>query len=111
MAHKNAIDKNVRFNPVNSIDFMPGAVVSRQILKNKSGNITVFAFDEGEELSEHTAPFDAVIHVLEGELKVTIGGKPNLLSGSEAIIMEAGIPHSLVAATAVKFILTMIKGE
>lgn len=105
------IRNNEAFSPAGCIEYVPGSVVSRQVIKNKSGNITLFAFDKGEELSEHTAPFDAVVHVLEGELSIRIGGKENILVSGKAIIMAAGIPHALRANSKAKFYLVMIKGE
>jgi len=90
-------------------DYQEGAVVSRQITKADAGNVTLFAFDEGQELSEHTAPFDALVHLLEGQAEVRIGGKPSLLGAGDAIIMPAGIPHALRAVQRFKMLLTMIR--
>lgn len=92
------------------IDYSKGGVISKQILKNAAGNITLFSFDEGQGLTEHTAPFDAMVQVLEGEVEIRIGGKPNLLKQGETIIMPANIPHALQAVKAFKMLLTMIKG-
>ena len=108
---KESIEKNKIFAPAQSIEFLAGSVVSKQVIKNKSGNITLFAFDEGEGLSEHTAPFDALVHVIEGNIRISIGGKNHELNAGNAIIMEAGIPHALHALSRVKFLLTMIRGE
>lgn len=108
---KESIEKNKIFPPAQSIEFLAGSVVSKQVIKNKSGNITLFAFDEGEGLSEHTTPFDALVHVIEGSIRISIGGKNHELNGGDAIIMEAGIPHALHALSRVKFLLTMIRGE
>lgn len=85
------------------------SVVSRQLLKKESGNVTLFAFAAGQGLSEHTAPFDALVHVLEGEAEVTIAGNPYKLAAGEAIVMPANRPHSLRAVTAFKMVLTMIR--
>ena len=78
-------------------EYQTGAVVSRQIVKAEGGNVTLFAFDEGQELSEHTAPFDALVHVLDGEAEITISGKPHLLKAGEGIIMPANEPHAVKA--------------
>ena len=75
--------------------YQEGSVVSRQITKEDAGNITLFAFDEGQELSEHTAPFDAVVHVLDGQAEVRISGTSYHLRGGDAIIMPANEPHAL----------------
>ena len=95
---------------INSLlEYQEGAIVSRVIIKEKTGNITVFAFDKEQELSEHTAPFDAVVHVVEGEVQVSIDGKPNKLQAGQMIIMPANIPHALFANEKFKMILSMIK--
>ena len=90
-------------------EYQTGAVVSRQITKADGGNVTLFAFDEGQELSEHTAPFDALVYVLDGEAEIKISGKPFLLKSGEAIIMPANEPHALLAVKQFKMLLTMIK--
>jgi quercetin dioxygenase-like cupin family protein len=84
-------------------------VVSRQITKEDAGNITLFAFDQGQELSEHTAPFDALVHVLDGEVEVRISGRRFDLKTGDAIIMPANEPHALLAITKFKMLLTMIR--
>jgi len=89
--------------------YQEGAVVSRQITKAEAGNVTLFAFDKDQELSEHTAPFDALVHVLEGEAEVTISGKPFVLSAGDAIVMPANEPHALRARQRFKMLLTMIR--
>jgi quercetin dioxygenase-like cupin family protein len=91
------------------ISYQEGAVVSREIIKKKTGTVTVFAFDEGQGLSEHTSPFDALVHVLEGEVQITISGTAFGLKGGDAIIMPANEPHALNATTKFKMILTMIR--
>ena len=92
-----------------SVDYQPGAIVSRQITKTDGGNVTLFAFDAGQELSEHTAPFDALVHVLDGEAEVRIGGRPSNLQSGDAIVMPAGIPHAVRAIERFKMLLTMIR--
>ena len=91
------------------IAYQEGAVVSRQIVKAEAGNVTLFAFDLGQELSEHTAPFDALVHVLDGEVEVRISGKPHTLKAGEAIVMPANEPHALKALSRFKMLLTMIR--
>ncbi|MEI6293204.1 MAG: cupin domain-containing protein [Methanomicrobiales archaeon] len=94
--------------PADLISYQDGAVVSRTIVLQKSGTITLFAFDAGEGLSEHTAPFDAVLQVLEGEVEITISGEQFHLEQGQMIIMPANRPHALNALTKFKMILTMI---
>jgi quercetin dioxygenase-like cupin family protein len=89
--------------------YQHGAVVSRTLLNRKAGTITLFAFDEGQGLSEHTAPFDALVHVLEGEADVTIAGNALRLSAGEMTLMPANQPHAVLARTPFKMLLTMIR--
>ena len=91
------------------VTYQDGAVVSREILKKPNGNVTLFAFDEGQGLSEHTAPFDALVQVVEGEAEIMISGRPHLVVGGEMILMPAGQPHALKALKRFKMILTMIR--
>jgi quercetin dioxygenase-like cupin family protein len=91
------------------ISYQEAAVVSRQITKTEAGNVTLFAFDKDQGLSEHTAPFDALVHVLEGEAQIIISGKPFDLQAGEAIIMPADEPHALKATQKFKMLLTMIR--
>ena len=91
------------------VDYQKGAVVSRQIINKQAGTVTVFSFDKGEGLSEHTAPFDALVQILDGEAEVTISGKPNKLVAGEMIIMPAGQPHSVKAPARFKMALVMIR--
>jgi quercetin dioxygenase-like cupin family protein len=91
------------------IDYQEGSVVSREIISKKSGTVTLFAFDKDQGLSEHTAPFDATVFCLEGEVEVTIAGKPHLVNKDEMIIMPADLPHSLKANTRFKMLLIMIR--
>lgn len=92
------------------VEYSSGGVISKQILKNLSGNITLFSLDQGQGLSEHTAPFDAVVQILDGEAEIIIGGNPNLVKKGESIIMPANITHALQAIERFKMLLTMIKG-
>jgi quercetin dioxygenase-like cupin family protein len=91
------------------VGYQEGSVVSRQITKAEAGNVTLFAFDINQGLSEHTAPFDALVHILEGEAEVTISGKPFQLKMGDAIIMPANEPHALKAVQKFKMLLTMIR--
>ncbi len=91
------------------ISYQPGAVVSRTILDKKAGTITVFSFDEGEGLSEHTAPFDATVLILDGEAEITIDGDPIRAMAGEMVIMPADRPHALRAITPFKMMLIMIR--
>lgn len=92
------------------VSYQNGSVVSRVILKQKGGNVTLFAFDAGQELSEHTAPFDAMVNVIEGEVEVTISGAPHQVGSGESIVMPANRPHALKAIGRFKMVLTMIRG-
>ena len=91
------------------VNYQDGSVVSREIVKKPTGTVTVFAFDEGQGLSEHTAPFDALVQVLEGEVEISIAGKPHRLHCGEMILMPAQQPHALKALKRFKMILTMIR--
>jgi len=91
------------------VTYQDGAIVSRQITKADAGNVTLFAFDKDQELSEHTAPFDALLHVLEGEAEIKISSKPYQLKTGDAIIMPADEPHAVRAVQRFKMLLTMIR--
>jgi quercetin dioxygenase-like cupin family protein len=91
------------------IEYQEGAVVSREILKQKTGGVTLFAFDAGQGLSEHTAPFDALVQVLDGEAEITIAGKRHRVRAGELILMPAGQPHALKADQRFKMMLTMLR--
>jgi len=95
---------------VELVAYQPEAVVSRVIVKQKTGNVSLFAFDAGQELSEHTAPFDALVNVLEGEVEVTIAGTPIRVAAGQIVIMPANQPHALKAISRFKMMLTMIRG-
>ncbi len=94
---------------VDMVNYQDGAVVSREIMNEKSGTVTVFAFDKGQGLSEHTAPFDAMVYLLEGEVEVTISGMPLLLRQGEMVVLPANQPHALKAIKRFKMMLTMMK--
>ena len=93
-----------------SVDYSEGGIVSKQVVKNNSGNLTLFSFDKGQGLSQHTAPFDAVVQILDGEAEVVLDGVPHLLKEGETIIIPANVPHALNAVERFKMLLTMIKG-
>lgn len=91
------------------VEYQQDAVVSKTILKKNTGTVTLFAFDEGQGLSEHTAPFDAMVQVLDGEVEISIAGKPYRLSQGDFIVMPANIPHALMGVKKFKMMLTMIR--
>ncbi len=90
------------------VEYQNGAVVSRQVVKSAGGNVTMFAFDEGQELSQHTAPFDAMVHILDGEAEINISGQLFQVKTGDGIIMPANAPHALLARKKFKMLLTMI---
>lgn len=98
-----------KFNMTEKVSYAEGSVVSKIIIRNEKGNVTLFAFDKGEFLSEHTAPFDAIVQVLDGTGEVIIDGKTFELNVGESIIMPANIRHSVHATEQFKMLLTMIK--
>jgi quercetin dioxygenase-like cupin family protein len=91
------------------VEYQEDSVVSRTLIKKDKGTVTLFAFEESQGLSEHTAPFDAMVCVLEGKVEVTISGRPTVLSAGEMIIMPAGEPHALKAVERFKMMLIMIR--
>ncbi len=95
--------------PADLAEYQEGSIVSRVLLKQEKGNVTFFAFDQGQELSEHTAPFDALVQVLEGRAEITIAGQPHELKAGDMIIMPADQPHALKAPERFKMLLTMIR--
>jgi quercetin dioxygenase-like cupin family protein len=104
-----SIETSTIFIPAGSIDYSDGSVVSKTILKKPSGNITLFAFDEGEGLSEHSSPHDALVQLLDGKAEISIGGESFFLQTGQSIILPSGIPHALKALGKFKMMLTMIK--
>ena len=95
--------------PLGLVSYQDGAVVSRILIKRGGGTVTLFAFDEGQSLSEHTAPFDAVAHVLEGEALITIAGVPLTVPAGDIVLMPANQPHAVAASRRFKMLLTMIR--
>ena len=100
---------NTPFKTADLAQFQPGAVVSRELIRQPKGTVTVFAFDEGQGLSEHTAPFDALVLDLEGEAEIIVAGEPHRLAAGDAIIMPAGKPHAVEALTPFRMMLVMIR--
>jgi len=105
------ITHSVIFNATESVKYASDSVVSKTILKKESGTITLFAFDAGQSLSEHTAPFDAVVLILDGNAEITIAGHPYQLKKNDTIIMPGNIPHAVIAKEKFKMQLTMIKSQ
>lgn len=96
-------------NFAEKVDYSPEGIVSKQVIKKEKGNITLFAFDKGQQLSEHSAPFDAMVQVLDGQAEILINRVPYKLNAGDAIIMPANIPHAVNAVARFKMLLTMIK--
>ena len=105
-------NKKLHAQPANLntlIDYQEGSVVSRTLIDKQAGTVTVFAFDQGEGLSEHTTSYDALVYIIDGKAKITISGKPLSLKQGEIAIMPANLPHALSATTRFKMLLTMIR--
>ena len=96
--------------PANALDYAPEAIVSRALLSNKAGSVTLFAFDQGQQLSEHTVPFDALVMVLDGEAQLTIGERLVRARSGQMVLLPAGVPHAVKAPGRFKMLLTMIRG-
>ena len=101
--------KSVVINVEDLLDYQEGAVVSREIIRKETGTVTIFAFDQGEGLSEHSAPFDAMVQVIDGKAEIVISGNKNIVNAGEMIIMPANDPHALNALERFKMVLTMIR--
>lgn len=96
---------------VEAVDYSTDGIVSKRVLEKTTGNVSLFAFDKGQRLSEHSAPYDAMIQVLEGQAQITINKVPFDLTAGQTIIMPANIPHAVLASERFKMLLTMIKGQ
>ena len=96
-------------NLVDFVSYQKGSVVSKTLIERKTGTVTLFAFDKGQALSEHKAPYDALVCVLDGQAEISIGGEPALVKAGEMLIMPANIPHALKAVAPFKMMLTMIR--
>ena len=103
--------KGKTFQPADSVDYSRGSIVSKTLIDRKSGTLTLFAFDRGQGLSEHVAPFDAVVHILDGEAAITIAGKALKAKSGNMVIMPANVPHALKAERKFKMLLIMIRGK
>jgi len=103
------INNSEVFDFTEKVAYSSNGIISKRIIQKTTGNITLFAFDKGQELSEHSAPFDALVQVLEGNAQIIIGGKESMVSSGESIIMPANIPHAVKAPEPFKMLLTMIK--
>ena len=109
MKKENVIPMGKTINLAQDIEYADGAIVSKTIIDRKTGTVTLFAFDEGQKLSEHTAPFDALVHIIDGEAELTIGGEPVVPKAGEIVIMPANVPHAVNAVKQFKMLLTMIR--
>ena len=98
------------FNLEQFVEYADGAVVSKTLLKKSAGTVTLFAFDSGQGLSEHTAPFDALVYILDGEARITLGGEPQTVAAGDMLIMPAHVAHALHAEVPFKMLLVMIRG-
>ena len=103
-------NKSEIFNAVTAVEYTSGGIVSKNIINRDTGNVSLFAFDEGEQLSPHSAPYDALVQVIEGTAEIKIEDQSYTLEAGESIIMPANITHSVYAADKFKMLLTMIKG-
>jgi quercetin dioxygenase-like cupin family protein len=101
--------KNISIDLATGVDYASGAVVSKTILDKKTGTLTLFAFDKGQGLSEHTSPYDATVQVVDGTAELTVGGKPNSVKTGQLFIMPANVPHSVRANERFKMLLVMIR--
>lgn len=97
------------FTVAKSIEYASGAIVSKIVMKKPAGNVTLFAFDAGEELSEHTSPFEAMVQIIDGSAEISISGRSFKLYSGESIILPGNVPHAVKAQERFKMLLTMIK--
>jgi quercetin dioxygenase-like cupin family protein len=103
--------KATKYSLSDSIDYVSGGITSKQLIKKDTGNVTLFSFDKGEGLSEHTAPFDALLHVVDGEAEISIAQDKFHLTKDDIIILPANVPHAVSATQRFKMMLVMIKTE
>lgn len=104
------IEKGKAFLPNTMIEYAEGGIVSKEFIHTKGGSVTLFSFDKGQNLSEHSAPFDAMVTVIDGEPEIVIDGQPHYPKAGEVLIMPANHPHAVNAKTRFKMMLTMIRG-
>ncbi len=109
MTKKATAEKGKVMRAAEAIKYQSGAVVSRTLIDKDEGTVTLFAFDAGEGLSEHTAPYDALVHVIDGTVEISISGKKHVLTAGDLLIMPAGKPHALTATARMKMMLVMIR--
>jgi len=110
MESSESVDRGLPFKYADIIDYQKDSIVSKTLIEQKSGNITVFAFDKGQKLSEHTAPFEALVEVVDGAGIITIDGSDYRLETGRQIIMPANIPHAVKAEEPFKMVLIMVRG-
>lgn len=111
MNDSKSLQKGEAFHLADDVDYAIGSVISKTLIKKKTGTVTLFSFDQGQGLSEHMAPFDALVYILDGSAKITIGGKPKIVKTGEMIIMPANVSHALQAEERFKMLLVMIRGQ
>ena len=111
MEEKTETKKGVPFSIADTVSYAGGSVVSKTLLKKDVGNITLFSFDSGQGLTEHTSPYDAVVYIMDGEVEITIGGKAQTVTAGEMMIMPANISHGLQAIKRFKMLLIMIRSS
>lgn len=109
MMNQSNFENSKKYMLRESVEYAEGSIVSKIITKNDAGNITLFAFDKGQNLSEHTAPYNAIVQIIDGEARISIDRKDQLLKEGEIIIMPANIPHAVEAVNKFKMLLTMLK--
>ena len=109
-SNSGALEPSKQYKLAELLDYAPGAIVSRTLIKRDVGTVTRFSFDEGQELSEHSAPYDAMVNVLDGEAEVIIAGESVITKAGETVIMPANIPHAVKASKRFKMLLVMIRG-
>ncbi|MGD9332083.1 MAG: cupin domain-containing protein [Desulfobacterales bacterium] len=110
MSDPQSTAKGVAFDAAGHVAYLDEAVVSKTLIKKDTGTVTLFAFEAGQGLSEHTAPFDALVQILDGEARISIGDAVQTVAAGQMIIMPANVPHALQAEKAFKMLLVMIRG-
>jgi len=111
MSNEGLLKTSMAVNLADQVDYANGAVVSRTLVDKKSGTVTLFSFDKGQGLSEHSAPFDALVQILDGEAEIVVGGVKIEAVAGQVVVMPANIPHSLNAPKKFKMLLTMIRSD
>ncbi len=111
MENNTETKKGIPFELTTHVDYAAGSIVSKTLLKKDTGNITLFSFERGQGLSEHTSPYDAVVYILDGQAEITLGGETQKVKSGEMLIMPANIAHGLHADKRFKMLLIMIRGQ